>query len=223
MSKEENIKELVKNTFSNIKRECGYTSIQNTSHDYGDNNRFGFSGNAYHPDGSKDEFSMGIKLNDKEAYLDRIYLAPNHQGNGNGIKILGHMVKLLKDASVEKLGIEAAGFQGIGSYVFARAGFSPNQEEWSKIKEKIRHVFDEYEIPEDFYAEKKIIEVAIDPDKSKSDNPQNIWIIADAGELGKSLLQACSPWSGSISFDDERAMSRLNAYVEKAKQKTIGV
>lgn len=144
------------------------------------------------------------------------HITPTPPGTGAGVVALKNIVALGKKLKVDKITTNA---QEVGSYVWARCGFAPTQEEWDAMKPVLRERLDRLE--EVHHKRRATLTKLIE-----SSNPKSIWTLAEAEKhIGYTLLadyvgidkatgEEKEGWDGALDLSDRAAMRKFNAYTK---------
>lgn len=119
-------------------------------------------------------------------------------------EVMRNMYGLATATSMERISLVTG--EGLGGYAFAKYGFSLNKRQWATLKLQIQSKM----------AKEKVVFPAVEQKALSlilaSDDPNNIWALADLPMAGKTLLDGIT-WPASLDLSDQEALTRFLAYL----------
>jgi GNAT superfamily N-acetyltransferase len=163
--------------------------------------------------------SRSFDMKEKKVHHDRFVVSEAWQGQGLAAVFLGNLMGLYKSMGIKEVSLMAS--MSNGAYTWARFGFTPDQEDWDRLR--TRQIKDNLEELGDKVPRRTrtLVLAAL-----RRKNPRTIWILADLtqkidGEtLGKKLLVG-ERWDGKLRLDDAEAMKRFWSYVDAARPRYL--
>lgn len=176
------------------------------------------------------ESALLFNLDDDFRYvhLDNFTVTDSKRhGAGTARQFLKNLMEVMENPDFD-LAIISLHANNIGSYAWAKFGFVPDDDSWQKVRNNAQATFERDSLKFRTSAEEReLLEKII-----KSDNPQDIWLLADLAspmlsnrpniesmKLGQRLLIG-NPWEGNLERDNPLAMQRFNAYTHRGHEQS---